>query len=147
MSGLWTPDGERPAPSRPDSPFVEPEEPSSSTPREPIEEEAALLAEIADAERQLLGARVEDVVANHCYGLFQLAALHLSQQQPHLVEARLAIDALSGIVDNLGDRLGESTSTLRDGLAQIRLAFVQIAGAIGDGSSPESPSNVDRTSV
>jgi hypothetical protein len=41
----------------------------------------------------------------------------------------LAIDALAGIVDGLGDRLGQSTETLRDGLAQIRLAYVEIAGA------------------
>ena len=33
-------------------------------------------------------------MANHCYGLFELAAVYLSQQPPLLAQARLAIDAL-----------------------------------------------------
>ena len=36
---------------------------------------------------------VEVVVANHAFGLFELAALHLSLQPPQLDEARVAIDA------------------------------------------------------
>jgi hypothetical protein len=90
-----------------------------------------MLAELARAEEQLLSAPVEDVIANHCYGLFQLAALHLGQQPPHLEASRLAIDALAAVVDRLGERLGASAGTLRDGLAQIQLAYVQIAGAHG----------------
>ena len=96
----------------------------------PNEEEAALLAELAEAESQLLAADARDVVANHCYGLFQLAALHLGQQPPHLDESRLAIDAFAALVDGLGDRLGQSAGTLRDGLAQIRLAYVQISAVV-----------------
>jgi hypothetical protein len=123
MSGLWTPDGERPVPS------AEPEAPGGAGggQEELSAEDAALLRELAAAEEQLLSAPVEDIVANHCYGLFQLGALHLGQQPPHLAEARLAIDALAAIVDGLGDRLGDNAETMRDGLAQLRLAYVQIA--------------------
>jgi len=68
-------------------------------------------------------------VANHCYGLFELAALYLSERPPKLDEARLAIDALGYLIDGLGDRIGEPSGPLRDALAQIRLAFVQVEGA------------------
>jgi hypothetical protein len=67
------------------------------------------------------------VVANHCYGLFELAAVYLSQSPPRLEPARLAIDALACLVDGLGERLGEAHPSLRDALAQIRLAYVQIS--------------------
>ena len=78
---------------------------------------------------------MEIVVANHCFGLFELAALHLSQQPPHLDGARLAIDALAAVVEGLGDRLGEATGTLRDGLAQLRMAYVQIHAGVAGGPS------------
>ena len=80
-------------------------------------------------EAELLAAPAEEVIANHCYGLFQLAAIHLGHQPPNLSAARLAIDAFGAIVDSLDSRLGAHSETLRDGLAQLRLAFVQISAA------------------
>ena len=70
----------------------------------------------------------EVVVTNHVMGLYELAAIHLSAEQPDLASAALAIDAVACLVDGLGDRLGPEASTLRDALANIRLAFVQIKG-------------------
>ncbi len=93
------------------------------------EEELAAEEELIEVARQLSAAPAEDVVANHCYGLFELAALHLSQQPPQLEKARLAIDALGLLVDGLGDRLGQHAPALADGLSQLRLAFVRIANA------------------
>ncbi len=87
---------------------------------------------------QLLATPAADVVANHCYGMFELAALHLGARPPQLAEARVAIDALAAVVEALGDRLGEAAPTLRDALAQIRLAYVQIATA--SGGSDAAPS-------
>ncbi len=77
----------------------------------------------------MAGTPPEVVIANHCYGLFELAAVYLSSSPPQLAEARLAIDALGYLVDGLGPRLGASSSTLHDGLAQIRLAYVQLDSA------------------
>ncbi len=89
---------------------------------------------MAELRQQLADAPAEIVVANHCFGLFELAALHLSLQPPRLESARLAIDGLGCIVEGLGERLGEQHTTLKDGLAQLRLAYVQIhAGQPGDG--------------
>ena len=78
---------------------------------------------------ELASAPAEVVVANHCYGLFELAAVYLSQQPAMLHEARLAIDALASLVDGLEGRLGEAEAHLKDGLSQLRLAYVQIDGA------------------
>ena len=83
--------------------------------------------EIDELRSQLADAPADVVVANHCYGLFELAAVYLSQSPPRLEPARLAIDALACLVDGLGERLGEAHPSLRDALAQIRLAYVQIS--------------------
>jgi hypothetical protein len=82
-----------------------------------------------ELRRQLAEAPPEVVVANHCYGLFELAAVYLSQSPPLLDEARLAIDALGYVVDGLGERLGDAYPALKDGMAQLQLAFVQLGAA------------------
>ena len=86
----------------------------------------ALNQQVDEMRRELAGTPAEVVVANHCYGLFELAAVYLSQDPPLVDQARLAIDAFGAVVDGLRDRLGEAEPSLRDGLSQIRLAFVQI---------------------
>ena len=86
----------------------------------------------------LASAPVEVVVANHCYGLFELAAVYLSQQPPLVDQARLAIDALGCLVDGLEGRLGEGESALKEGLTNLRLAYVQIEGAQRAGADVDS---------
>ena len=105
------------------------------------EEELAAEEELLEVAKHLAAAPAEDVVANHCYGLFELAALHLSQQLPQLDKARLAIDALGLLVDGLGDRLGQHAGALTEGLSQLRLAFVRIAaaGPASDGQAGPEP--------
>jgi hypothetical protein len=93
-------------------------------------------AELDEVRRQLLEAPVEVVVANHAYGLFELAALHLSALPPNLDQARLAVDALGALITGLEGKLGQVEPALMDALAQIRLAYVQISGSVG--SDPES---------
>jgi hypothetical protein len=92
-------------------------------------DEEALAAQVEAMRAELANAPVEVVVANHCYGLFELAAVYLSQQPPLLSQARLAIDALGSLVTGLEGRLGEAEEQLKDGLGQLRLAYVQIDGA------------------
>jgi hypothetical protein len=83
-------------------------------------------AAIEEARRRVAEAPPEVVVTNHVMGLYELAAIHLSAEQPNLPAAALAIDAVACLVDGLGDRLGPDVGSLRDALANIRLAFVQI---------------------
>jgi Domain of unknown function (DUF1844) len=85
-----------------------------------------------------LSAPAEVVVANHAYGLFELAAIHLSESPPNLGAARLAIDAMSSLVEALAGRLGEVENSLREAVSQIRLAYVQIGGALKDESAPDA---------
>jgi hypothetical protein len=82
-----------------------------------------------DARRRLAEIPAEVVVTNHVMGLYELAAIHLGASPPDLRQAALAIDAVACLVEGLGDRLGEDAATMRDALANIRLAFVQIKGA------------------
>ena len=86
---------------------------------------------LSELRRQLAETPASAVVANHCFGMFELAALHLSQQPPKLDDARLAIDALGCLVEGLEGRLGEQEPALKEGLTQLRLAFVQINSAMG----------------
>jgi len=148
MSSLWTPGGEHPVgrggqgdrggggerpppgPSPVDRPRRDepPERGAAPDERMPTD------AELAALRDQLARTPATVVVANHCLGLWELAALHLSLHPPQLDQAAVAIDALGAIVERLEGRLGEEEATLREGLAQLRLAFVQVkAAAAGPG--------------
>jgi hypothetical protein len=125
VSTLWTPSGERPV-GREDGPPDSGPPPATPDVDEDELSEEELAAEMAAVQRQLLEVPAAVVIANHCIGMFQLAALHLNQPSPNLEEAQLAIDAFAAIVEGLGPRLGEHEEPLRDALAQIRLAYVQV---------------------
>ena len=84
---------------------------------------------LEDLRSQLQDADPAVVIANHCYGLFELAAVYLSSVPPKLAAAQLAIDALAAIIDGLGDRLAPAHEELGDGLASLRLAYVQLHAA------------------
>ncbi len=128
MSSLWTPDGERPIrrdaspPPGPEAGFDDEGGPELS-----VQEQEELLA----MQRELADAPAAAVVANHCVGLFNLAALHLSQNPPNLGEASLAIDALGGVAAACQGRLGPDEPDLIEAVRQIRLAFVQIQAGLG----------------
>ena len=96
-------------------------------------EVADMEARLAEVQRQLAETPAQVVVANHCIGLFQLAALHLSHQPPKLEDAQLAIDALGAVVEGLRGRLGDDEQSLDDALAQIRLAYVQVKAGLTPG--------------
>jgi hypothetical protein len=145
VSSLWTPEGEhkveRPAPTPAQPPAPPQGGPGGGAPSggggprpEPVDKDDGGYdeAEIEEMRRQLLEAPVEVVVANHAYGLFELAALHLGSAPPNLDEARLAVDAFGAIVEGLEGRLGQAEPSLREALAQIRLAYVQISNSAGD---------------
>lgn len=112
-------------------PPSEPDQPTPPSGGAPPHRDEDLEAEMAEVRRQLVEAPAEAVVANHCYGLFELAALHLSQPEPDFEAAKLAIDGMAALVDGLAGRLGEAEGQMREGLAQIRLAFVQVQASGG----------------
>ncbi len=145
---LWTPDGEHPVDKNPaPSPASAAQQappaqqaPAGAAPEmpdgmpdfddlSPEEQEQAreIAAEMAEAQARIAGTPANVVVANHAMGMYELAAIHLSQQEPNLAEAGLAIDAMASLVENLSGRLGENEPTLREALGQLRLVFVELS--------------------
>jgi hypothetical protein len=127
MSSLWTPGGDHPVGDPPgdDDTDVALDD-TALDDLDEDEAEAALRAEISEARQRLASVPAAQVVANHAMGLFELAAIHLSQSPPNLSEASLAIDAMGALVEAVGTRLGENGPVLANALAQIRMAFVQV---------------------
>jgi hypothetical protein len=129
---LWTPDGERPV-GRP-APTPEPTVPTFDdlTPDERAEAEA-LAAEMAEVRQQVAATPAAVIVANHVMGLYELAAIHLSQEPPNFAEAAVGIDAMAAVLDKLEGRLGENEPVLRDARAQLQLAFVELKRRVDAG--------------
>ncbi len=136
MSTLWTPSGEhQPAPEAP---------PDSGAPPAADEPTAEEVEALRAVHARLVATPVEDVVANHALGIWQLALVHLGvvtppaaddrRPTPDLAAAGLAIDALAALVDGLGERLGAHEQVLRDALTQAQMLFVEVS----DGR-PEPP--------
>jgi hypothetical protein len=117
MSSLWTPGGERP---------VQREEPSPGDEPTPEEVEEAMEQELAAIQN----TPARFILGNHAIQLFELARIYLTAEPPRFEDAQLSIDAMASIVEGLAGRLGEDEATLVDGLAQIRLAFVQIKAGV-----------------
>ena len=92
---------------------------------------AEIEAAMAEARARLVDVPAEVVVTNHVMGLYELGAIHLSAESPDLVSASLAIDAMGMLVDGLGERLGDDAPTMRDALANIKLAFVRVKAQSG----------------
>ena len=95
------------------------------SPEERAEAEA-MIAEMAEVQRQIAATPAAHLIANHLMGFYELAAIKLGQKPPMFAEAQLAIDAMNAVLDALGDRLGDDRTTLRDGLTQLQMAFVQL---------------------
>jgi hypothetical protein len=147
MSSLWTPSGEHPVDrpgdrGRAGTPPPPPQQAPPGAPpgaepddRELTPEERAVAEEYArqvDAARQqLIEAPAGVVVGQQALQFYELAALHLSQPEPRLDDAQVAIDALAAVVERLGGRLGEAETPLRQALNQLQLAFVEVRGAAG----------------
>ncbi len=163
MSSLWTPDGEHEVPRNPEpTPDGVPDAPAADpnlddaiatvlpegmtlddlTPAQRGQAEE-MVREMMDSQTRLLEADAASIVANHAMGLYELAALHLSQHDPDLGQASMAIDALGAIVDSLTGRLGEAEPTLRDALGQLRLGFVQVKSHRHDHDQDDTENNGD----
>ena len=131
MGTLWTPDGEHQVGRDKKEP---PQSPLSAVEDDDFDDEGPELTEeqieqMRQLEEKLAQTPASVVVANHAYGLFELAALHLGRRPPNFEQAQLAIDAMGVLVEGLGDRLGDHARQLQDGLTQLRLAFVQVRSA------------------
>lgn len=146
MSSIWTPSGEHtPNDGPPDGPTDGAPGGSAPGPNgdppapEPSPEEIEALREV---HARLVATPVEDVIANHALGLWQVALVHLgvitppsesgadetgTPPAPDLAAAGLAIDAMAALVDGLGPRLGVHEQVLHDALTQAQMLFVEVS--------------------
>ena len=99
----------------------------------------SLAAEMAAVRERVAQVPAATVVANHAMGLYELGAIHLSQDPPSFSEATIAIDAMAALSDRLPGRLGDDEATLRESLAQLRMAFVMLRDRAAGASSPAEP--------
>lgn len=143
MSSFWTPDGEHTIQpeSQNDESIQDSGEFDHLSP-EDRERAEAMVKEMAAAQERIAQTPVAVVISTHLMGLYELAAIHLSQQPPNLKDASLAIDALGAVMDKLTNQLGESEETLKDALHQIRMAYVSLEQR-EDLSSEEENSEAD----
>jgi hypothetical protein len=150
VGSLWTPSGEyQPQDSGGASPPPSAPPPSGGPPGGPggpddgpSPEEIQALREL---HTRLASTPVEDVVANHAFGLWQLALVYLGvatppdeqgrQPMPNLPAASLVIDAVAALLDGVGDRLGPHAEALRDALTQTQMIYVQLAEALAGAQS------------
>ncbi len=102
----------------------------------------AEMAEMREMLAEVVATPVVAFLAQHAAQIHELALVHLStaseRGQVAISQAELAIDALGGIVEALGDRLGAASVPLREALAQVRVAFVQIAGEVDAQSAADA---------
>jgi hypothetical protein len=133
VSSLWTPGGEHPVPPPSDEPDTEP--PDGAAGGDEIDAAAAeeMARRLAEAQQRILSEPVENLVSNHVMGLYELAALHLSADPPNLAQARLPIDAMGILVEQLGDRLAEH-ATLASALQQLQLTYVELSKRASEAS-------------
>ncbi len=124
---LWTPDGDHPIPPSSDDLAGAPADELTD---EQQEQARQMAHEMSEARQQLLEAEVATVLANHALGIYELAALHITAENPDMVEARLAVDALGVLVEGLEGRLGDGEPTLVDALSNIKIGYVQRANQI-----------------
>ena len=145
MGTIWTPSGEhRPRDEEPARPagapgggFADAAPPSVVDEISPEELEA-----VRQLHDQLRATPAADIVANHVIQLFQLAGVYLGLgtppdelgriPAPDLAQAGFVIDSMAALIDGMGERFGEHEQTMRDALAQLQMAFVQIADAAED---------------
>ena len=133
---LWTPGGEHPV----DRPGPPSEAPPQLSPDEQAQMEA-MQAQMEQVQAQLLAVPAATVVVNHAMGLYELAALHLMQPEPKLSEASVAIDALGALLEGMTGRLGPDEGTVREALAQLRAAYLEVRARAEGDKGPEGPSS------
>jgi hypothetical protein len=134
VSSLWTPGGEHRVPPPSDESDTEPWDEADDGPDIDPATAEEMTRQMAEAQRRILAEPVENIVFNHVMGLYELAALHLSAEPPNLAQARLPIDAMGVLVEQLGDRLAEP-ATLASALQQLRLAYVELSNRASEASS------------
>ncbi len=111
-------------------PPSEEEGPSGAEPLWTPEQEA----QARELASQIARTPGREWVVHTAANLANIAGLKLQERQ--LEDARLIIDALSGLVKEVGAGLGDAEGPVRQALAQLQLAYAEATGA---GPGPAAP--------
>ena len=138
MSSLWTPYGEEPVPpagaGSPPAGGGTGGPPGDGSP-EDIDPE-----QMREMLTRLAETPVEAIVTQFAVELQEIAVLHLglSAERPEsLAQAALAVDAMAGLVDAVGERFGPNAEPLRQAVAALQLGFVEVSSEISQaGENP-----------
>ncbi len=137
MSSLWTPYGEEPVPP---AGAGSPPAGGGAGRRGRAGRPAVAAPEDIDPEQmremltRLAETPVEAIVTQFAVELQEIAVLHLglaAERPESLAQAAIAIDAMGGLVDALGDRLGPNAEPLRQAVAALRLGLVEVSSEVG----------------
>ncbi len=139
---IWTPSGEHQISSQksdgeklgnesPENENPENESPGAERTKLPeeltAEEQETLAREFEETRGRIASTPVEQIVATHIIGLYELAVIHLRNEPPNLDQATVAVDALAAVVQAVGDDLGEYEEAARNALAEIQMAYVNVS--------------------
>ncbi|HTE68335.1 MAG TPA: DUF1844 domain-containing protein [Actinomycetes bacterium] len=101
--------------------------------------------QLEQLREQLASVSAGDLVAEASLSLIALAYVRLGippeqhERYRDLDAARLLIDALGGMLSATEGRLGAAEPGLRDALAQLRLAFAEVAEHVESGHRAGTP--------
>lgn len=150
MSSLWTPYGEEPVP--PAGAGSPPSGggaggpgggPPGNGPPGDLSPEDIDPEQMREMLTRLAETPVEGIVTQFAVELQEIAVLHLglaAERPESLAQAALAVDAMAGLVDAVGDRFGPNAEPLRQAVAALQLGFVEVSSEIGQvGETPPAP--------
>ena len=121
---------DRPSTTPPAGPHVPVEPTAASPPADPGGATEPLWTPEQEEQARRFAQEIRDTpsrdwVLNAAVTLVNVAATKLDAGL--VEEAQVAIDALSGIVDAVGARLGETEAPLRHTVAQLKMAYAQVS--------------------
>jgi hypothetical protein len=144
VSSLWTPYGEDPVPptgsgSPPSGGGIGgPGGPGGGGPGDGPPEDIDP-EQMREMLTRLAETPVEAIVTQFAVELQEIAVLHLglSAERPEsLAQAALAVDAMAGLVDAVGERFGPNAEPLRQAVAALQLGFVEVSAEISQAGEP-----------
>lgn len=96
------------------------------SPQEQAAQQKQMQKEFEQTKKQIAEAPVEQIISTHVIGLYELAVIHLQQEVPNLEAAKIAIDAMAGLLDGVEGQIGEPEEPMKKLLSDLQMAFVKL---------------------
>ncbi len=124
---IWTPSGEHEITKEPlEEDGQATTEVEDLSPEEQAAQQKKMQKEFEQTKKQIAEAPVEQIISTHVIGLYELAVIHLQQEVPNLEAAKIAIDAMAGLLDGVEGQIGEPEEPMKKLLSDLQMAFVKL---------------------